>query len=54
MMRASMRPAALALLALLAACSRSDPAAKHRLFARDEPPLSAAAFDPAHPGRPWR
>jgi hypothetical protein len=49
MMRASMRAAAFALLVLVAACSRSDPAAKHRLFARDEPPPSAAAPDPAHP-----
>lgn len=44
-----MRAAPIALLALLAACSRSDPAAKHRVFARDEPKAAAAAFDPAHP-----
>jgi hypothetical protein len=36
-------------LAALAACSRGDPAAKHRLFARDQAAGEAAAFDPAKP-----
>lgn len=39
----------LAALALLAGCSRGDPAAKHRLFAREEGRAAARAFDPAHP-----
>ncbi len=36
-------------LAALAACSREDAAAKHRLFARDQGRAEAAAFDPARP-----
>ena len=44
-----MRLAPLALLALLAACSRGDPAAKHRLFAREEDRDAFRRFDPSHP-----
>ena len=44
-----MRVAPLALLALLAACSRGDPAAKHRLFAREEDRGASQRFDPSHP-----
>jgi len=49
MMRLGMRRALLATAALLFACSRGDPAAKHRLFAREEDRGTAERFDPAHP-----
>lgn len=41
--------APLAALALALGCSRGDPAAKHRLFAREEDGAAAKAFDPDHP-----
>ena len=44
-----MRAVLLALLSLLAACSRGDPAAKHRLFARDQQQTAAERPDPHHP-----
>lgn len=44
-----MRSALVAALALLLACSKGDPAAKHRLFARDVGKGEAAAFDPQKP-----
>jgi hypothetical protein len=44
-------PALLAALALAAGCTRDDSAAKHRLFARDDLPAPALAFDPLHPER---
>jgi hypothetical protein len=54
MMRSPMRAASAALLVAalalaFAACSRGDPAAKHRLFAREEASAGGAAFDPAQP-----
>lgn len=49
MMRARMRPLLVSALALLAACSKGDPAAKHRLFARDDERGAARAFDASHP-----
>ncbi len=49
MMRARMRPTLVAALVLLAACSKGDPAAKHRLFAREESRGASKAFDPSHP-----
>ena len=49
MMPGGMRRALFAPLVLLAACSRGDPAAKHRLFAREEDHGAALVFDPARP-----
>jgi hypothetical protein len=39
----------LAALALVASCSRGDPAAKHRLFAREEKRGAVRASEPGHP-----
>jgi hypothetical protein len=51
MMRPLMpRRCAVALVLALAACSRGDPAAKHRLFARDEGAAVKHAPDLEHPG----
>ena len=44
-----MRAVPLATLVLVAACSRGDQAAKHRLFAREEQGAATRSFDPAHP-----
>jgi hypothetical protein len=44
-----MRPLALSLALLAAACSRGDRAARERLFAREGDDAGAAAFDPDHP-----
>jgi hypothetical protein len=49
MMRARMRPILAVALALVAACSKGDPAAKHRLFARDQSRGEATSFDPSRP-----
>jgi hypothetical protein len=51
MMRLRMRAAHLAVLLVLVSsgCSRGDPAAKHRLFAREEDRGTTRTFDPAHP-----
>ncbi len=50
MMRGPMRlPLTLAAVALLASCSRGDPDARNRLFAREEGRGTARAFDPAQP-----
>jgi hypothetical protein len=49
MMLRPMRAALLALLVILAACSRGDPAAKHRLYAREDDRGAAQRFDPSHP-----
>jgi hypothetical protein len=44
-----MRAAPAAVLVLLVSCSRGDPAAKHRLFARDQEQASSGVLDPDHP-----